>query len=233
MKFNAWVKKLFNKEENENSGKKSLGIYLQEPRSNFEELLEILATNDSDEKKDPFEEMNHNDLFFMLLNTEDEEEGLKIYERINDQLTKNQVESIMQKKSFAKVQLRLLEQYAHRYPQLIAMAERHRDQEVKAVGVEIRRAFSEVAKFLSDEELKNENKRFIVECCKNWEEEHEGNYAYCTAICSIGGCEYRHKFFATEREALEDAYVQEKCGVQVETQGACPECYQEYIQQCI
>lgn len=53
-----------------------------------------------------------------------------------------------------------------------------------------------------------------------------------TAICSLGGCEYRWIDFENERDAYEQAYIMTLIGEKMSS-GACPECYSEYVKSII
>lgn len=66
---------------------------------------------------------------------------------------------------------------------------------------------------------------------EHWDEE-DGKAWVTTAFCQLGGCEYRGCEFETYREALTFAVVREAMGYTVETAGACPECYAEYMRDC-
>lgn len=67
---------------------------------------------------------------------------------------------------------------------------------------------------------------------EHWEE--AGGKAWVTtAFCQLGGCEYRGREFDTYREALAFAVVREAMGEGVQTSGACPECYAEYMRDCV
>lgn len=67
---------------------------------------------------------------------------------------------------------------------------------------------------------------------EHWDE--AGGKAWVTtAFCQLGGCEYRGREFDAYREALAFAIVREAMGEKVETGGACPECYAEYMADCV
>ena len=67
---------------------------------------------------------------------------------------------------------------------------------------------------------------------EHWEEA-DGKAWVTTAFCQLGGCEYRGREFDAYRDALAFAIVREATGKEVETSGACPECYAEYMRDCV
>lgn len=83
---------------------------------------------------------------------------------------------------------------------------------------------------LPEDTLKGMVKSFPV--YERWEE--AGGKAWVTtAFCQLGGCEYRGCEFDTYRKALAFAVVREAMGEEVQTSGACPECYAEYMADCV
>lgn len=83
---------------------------------------------------------------------------------------------------------------------------------------------------LSEDTLKRMVRSFPV--YEHWDE--AGGKAWVTtAFCQLGGCEYRGREFDTYREALAFAIVRETMGEEVQTSGACPECYAEYMADCV
>ncbi len=66
------------------------------------------------------------------------------------------------------------------------------------------------------------------------EEGYTGNgkwYLY-ESICQLGGCSYDGIPFNTEREALERAAMMSLQGKKPDTH-PCPECYREYLNNCM
>lgn len=61
----------------------------------------------------------------------------------------------------------------------------------------------------------------------------DGKAWVTTAFCSLGGCEYRGLAFDTYHEALVRAAVLEAAGEEVATGCACPDCYAEYMSDCV
>lgn len=83
---------------------------------------------------------------------------------------------------------------------------------------------------LSEGALKGMVRSFPV--YEHWDE--AGGKAWVTtAFCQLGGCEYRGREFDTYREALAFAIVREAMSEEVQTSGACPECYAEYMADCV
>ena len=83
---------------------------------------------------------------------------------------------------------------------------------------------------LPEDTLKGMVKSFPV--YEHWKE--AGGKAWVTtAFCQLGGCEYRGREFDTYRKALAFAIVREAKGEEVQTSGACPECYAEYMADCV
>lgn len=101
----------------------------------------------------------------------------------------------------------------------------------KSAQIERLAEFLETAlETLSEDALKGMVKSFPV--YDHWEE--AGGKAWVTtAFCQLGGCEYRGREFDTYREALAFAIVREALGKEVQTSGACPECYAEYMADCV
>ena len=52
-------------------------------------------------------------------------------------------------------------------------------------------------------------------------------------ICSMGGCEFNDYEFAARRDAFEFGYILTQLGAKPEMGSACPDCYAEYIKECI
>jgi hypothetical protein len=78
-----------------------------------------------------------------------------------------------------------------------------------------------------DNKLK-EQSNFYVHKTNNGQE-----WALVTAMCSIGGCEYKSKKFKSEREALENGVLLTIQGYKLDVSNACPSCYEEYMRDCI
>lgn len=101
----------------------------------------------------------------------------------------------------------------------------------KSTQVEgLARALETALNALPEDTLEGMVKSFPV--YEHWDE--AGGKAWVTtAFCQLGGCEYRGREFDAYREALAFAIVREAMGEKVETGGACPECYAEYMADCV
>lgn len=58
-------------------------------------------------------------------------------------------------------------------------------------------------------------------------------FSLFTNICSFGGCDFNEIVFSSEKEALQAACIYKKLIGNPDCSCACPDCYQEYIQNCI
>ncbi len=61
----------------------------------------------------------------------------------------------------------------------------------------------------------------------------DGKWYLYESICKLGGCDYNGIPFMTEREALEEAVKRTLNGEEPDINYACPECYREYLNECI
>lgn len=84
-----------------------------------------------------------------------------------------------------------------------------------------------------DFESMDEEERFNSCCFPIAENPENGKWDIYMNICSLGGCEYNGHEFNTEREAYLFGYILTQLGATLNTKSACPECYAEYMQNCI
>lgn len=81
---------------------------------------------------------------------------------------------------------------------------------------------------MSIEELRDQKRNFDV-----YLDEETGKWLVVTGMCSLGGCDYQYLEFETERDALLKASEKTAKGERVDISCACPECYAEYMRDCI
>lgn len=242
MKILNWFKKTFTKHEED---KKVLGIVLPEPELTKKEAMDILMDLQQQETdhEDPigneavsdFERstMTKQEVMLELMHCDHEEHSHQMLESISEELTESEALRIVNYHPFISIRIRCLKAMAEKVPVLIAAAEESYNEDLKKTGKEFREKYSLISKKMSDQELKDAITEFFVEDCSQWKDAHDMKFAYCTAICALGGCEYRHRFFDTEREALEAAWVDQMCGQHIDGSGTCSECYHEYMMNCI
>lgn len=95
--------------------------------------------------------------------------------------------------------------------------------EEKIVGLAMK-----FANQMSIDELRNEKCNFAV-----YQDAETQKWHVVTGMCSLGGCDYRYLEFDTEKEALLKALEKTAKRERVDISCACPECYAEYMQDCI
>ena len=81
---------------------------------------------------------------------------------------------------------------------------------------------------------KLEGEELFKACCFPVNENPEtGKWCVSMNICSMGGCEFNDYEFAARRDAFEFGYILTQLGAKPEMGSACPDCYVEYIKECI
>lgn len=170
-----------------------------------------------------------------LMECEDEVTCQLIIDEIINDLNSEDIRKIMYYHESAPVVIRVLKEKHEEFPLAVLLAEDSSSEEIRSAAKEIRQKFEAKSKKLSDDELRQLITEFYIEDCSEWEDKKKKgkNFAYCTAMCAMGGCEYQHRYFDTEREALESAYVEQMCGVTINTKNTCPDCYAEYMKECM
>jgi len=61
----------------------------------------------------------------------------------------------------------------------------------------------------------------------------DGKWYLYESICKLGGCDFNGIPFETERGALEEAVKRTIKGEEPDISYPCPECYREYLNDCI
>lgn len=64
-------------------------------------------------------------------------------------------------------------------------------------------------------------------------EDEDGSWKYEYNMCSIGGCSFNYAIFETESEALRSSIINTIRGMEINISSACPECYSEYMKECM
>ena len=81
---------------------------------------------------------------------------------------------------------------------------------------------------------KLEGEELFKACCFPVNENPEtGKWCVSMNICSMGGCEFNDYEFAARRDAFEFGSILTQLGAKPELGSACPDCYAEYIKECI
>lgn len=245
MKLIQSIKNFFSRNESKQEQTKMLGINLDMEgayKTDIDEMLEcaqlLSECSDQDEETEKPTvclAKTKRELLQDLMECEDEATCQLIIDEIINDLNKDDIRRIMYYHQCAPVMIRVLNDKNEEFPIAISLAEESDSEEVRAAAKKIRQNIEAKCKTMSDDELKQLITEFFVEDCSEWEHKKTKgkNFAYCTAMCAMGGCEYQHRFFDTEREALESAYIEQMCGATIDTQNTCPDCYSEYLNECM
>ena len=81
---------------------------------------------------------------------------------------------------------------------------------------------------------KLEGEELFKACCFPVNENPEtGKWYVSMNICSLGGCEFNDYEFTAKWDAFEFGSILTQLGDKPELGSACPDCYAEYIKECI